>query len=145
MRERPAEADWTTVPEADIVNFNRDVLGEKLIRLDSATIARLRVIPREVHRNPMGTLHGGFVMALVDYAMFAGSAALKGQTGILPAVTIDLGVRFVGAGDMERPVDVLVEMVKETGRMVFLRGSVMQEDDLVASWDGILRKVAKKA
>jgi acyl-coenzyme A thioesterase PaaI-like protein len=60
------------------------------------------------------------------------------------AVTLELSTQFVGAGKVDRPLDAVVELVRETGRMMFLRGMVVQEDDTVASFSGIVRKARRK-
>ena len=38
----------------------------------------------------------------------------------------------------------MTEIVRETGRMVFLRGQVVQEDHVVASFSGIVRKLSSR-
>jgi acyl-coenzyme A thioesterase PaaI-like protein len=40
-------------------------------------------------------------------------------------------------------LDAVVDVLRETGRLGFMRGLVVQEDDLVASFTGILRKPGK--
>ena len=56
------------------------------------------------------------------------------------SVTVDLQTQFIGAGDAERPLDSVVEVLRETRRLAFLRGLVVQDDDLVASFAGTVRK-----
>jgi acyl-coenzyme A thioesterase PaaI-like protein len=56
------------------------------------------------------------------------------------SVTLDLHNQFIGAGQIGEPLDVLCEVMRETGRLVFLRGSVEQGDRLVSSFLGTLRK-----
>src|SRR3546814_7190221 len=70
-------------------------------------------------------IHGAVTLALVDIALFAASH----QFGSLDAghsVTLDLSTQFVGAGRIGEPLDAIVERVRETGRLIFLRGLVVQ-------------------
>jgi acyl-coenzyme A thioesterase PaaI-like protein len=80
------------------------------------------------------------VMALIDIALFACSR----QLGIIEAgtaVTLDLNVQFIGAGKPDVPCDAVTELLKETRRLVFLRGVVEQgEGNLVAAFSGTIRK-----
>ena len=46
-----------------------------------------------------------------------------------PSVTLELSTQFVGAGDPTRVLDAVNEIVRETGKLVFIRGQVMQDDE----------------
>ncbi|MCB2067494.1 MAG: PaaI family thioesterase [Erythrobacter sp.] len=114
-----------------------------LVRLDSPEQARVRIFPREMHLNLNGAIHGGIILGLIDVALFGGSSLLLG-TNMASAVTLELSNQFLAPGDPERPLDALVEVVRETGRMVFVRGQVVQEDQLVGSFSGIMRKITPR-
>ena len=101
---------------------------------------RVRADTGPDHGNMLGALHGGFILSLVDQVMFAGPA-LAGQVPLGQVVTLDAGIKFIGAGRIGRPIDSLVERVGETGRMIFLRGTMTQDDRLVATFEGTLRKI----
>ncbi|MGB3165898.1 MAG: PaaI family thioesterase [Alteraurantiacibacter sp.] len=119
------------------------MLGLLLVRLDDERHARVRMFPQMHHRNAGDVIHGGTILGLVDVAMFAGSGLLI-EDGIGRGVTVEVSAQFLGPGDPERPLDAVVEVTKETGRMVFTRGLIVQEGDTVASFSGILRKVTPK-
>jgi acyl-coenzyme A thioesterase PaaI-like protein len=76
--------------------------------------------------------------------MFIGARALGRGAG-RAAVTLDCNVQFVGPADLDRPLDAIVEVTRETGRLLFLRGTVEQGDDMIASYVGILRKPTRPA
>jgi acyl-coenzyme A thioesterase PaaI-like protein len=61
------------------------------------------------------------------------------------SVTVDLTTQFIGAGDASRPLDSVVELLRETHRLAFLRGLVVQDDDKVASFAATIRKPSKSA
>lgn len=107
--------------------------------------ARVRFLPRPRLRNFVGSVHGGAIMSFIDIALFAGARGC-GFAGARNAVTLDLSTQFVGGADVEAPIDALVELVRETGRLVFVRGVVeqeirgAQEIRTVASFIATLRK-----
>jgi len=62
-------------------------------------------------------------------------------------VTLDLSTQFVGAGRVGEPLDAVVELVRETGRLIFLRGLVVQgegDSHIVLSFAGTIRKASGK-
>lgn len=111
-----------------------------LVRADPDGKARLRMFPERRHTNLADNIHGAAVLALVDIALFACSRML----GIIEAgtaVTLDLSVQFIGAGKPGEPCDAVTELLKETRRLVFLRGVVEQGDgSLIAAFSGTIRK-----
>ena len=112
---------------------------------DGRPRARVRMVPERKHSNLGDNVHGAVTLALVDIALFAASH----QFGSLDAghsVTLDLSTQFVGAGRIGEPMDAVVELVRETGRLIFLRGLVVQgEGDahIVLSFAGTIRKASK--
>ena len=58
------------------------------------------------------------------------------------AGTVDLSAQFIGAGSWGEPLEARIELLRETGRMLFLRGLVVQEGQpTIASFTGTLRKI----
>jgi len=117
-----------------------DVYGEVRLLVEGERHARLRVSPEAAHLNANDDVHGGFLLALIDHAIFACPAAL-GISGAVRGVTVDLAAQFLRAVSGQKPVDVVVEVLRETGRMVFMRGLIEQEGASVVSFSGIIRKV----
>jgi acyl-coenzyme A thioesterase PaaI-like protein len=88
----------------------------------------------------------GYYWHFVDViwlAMFATIYAVLGADAA-GSVTLDLHNQFIGAGRSGQPLDVVSEVTKETGRLVFVRGTVEQGDHLVSSFVGILRKPSRR-
>lgn len=114
---------------------------------DGRPRARVRMHPVRKHSNLGDNVHGAVTLALIDVALFAASH----QFGSLNAgfsVTLDLSTQFIGGGRLGEPLDCVVEQVRETGRLIFLRGMVVQgEDDghIVAAFSGTIRKASKDA
>ena len=113
---------------------------------DGRPCARVRMVPERKHSNLGDNVHGAVTLALVDIALFAASHQF-GSLNAGHSVTLDLSTQFVGAGRIGEPLDAVVELVRETGRLVFLRGLVVQgEDDahIVLSFAGTIRKASRK-
>ena len=123
--------------------FNQAVLGLLLVRLGGDGKARIRMLPQERHLNAQDVIHGGTILSLIDVAMFGGADVLIGE-GIGRGLTIELSTQFLGPGHPDRPLDAVVEVTRETGRMIFTRGMVVQGDVSVATFSGILRKVSPR-
>ncbi len=139
----PENPDWQRWRIIDATRFNESVLGKQLVRAESETSARMRIIPKvPQHTNSAGKVHGAITLALIDVSLFSAMYVLRGlDSG--RSVTLDLTSQFIGAGDASRPLDCVVELLRETRRLAFLRGLVVQEEDLVASFTATVRKPSK--
>ena len=99
------------------------------------------MFPETEQSNLADILHGGALLTFVDMAMFAGGYAAGAD--IAYSVTLDLSAQFLSPGRLGTPIDCTVELLRETKRLAFMRGLVVQEDETVASWSGTLRKGLK--
>lgn len=139
---------WTDWNLKDATRFNGFIeplaVRREADTPDGRPQARVRMHPEHKHSNLGNAVHGAVTLALIDVALFAAAH----QFGALNAgfsVTLDLGTQFVGSGRVGEPMDAVVELVRETGRLVFLRGLVVQGDGdhhIVASFSGTIRKSA---
>lgn len=123
----------------DATRYNGTVLGKMLVRQESTGKARLRMFPEHRHSNLRNAVHGGVTLGFIDVAMF-GASRMFGLIEAGAAVTLDLSVQFIGAGVVGEPLDAEVELLKETGRLLFMRGLVTQGDESVAAFSGTIRK-----
>ncbi|QGN56213.1 hotdog fold thioesterase [Novosphingobium sp. Gsoil 351] len=110
-----------------------------LVRRDADGKARLRMFPEHHHTNLQNVLHGGTVLSLIDVGLFACSRML-GIVEAGTAVTLDLNTQFIAGGKADWPCDAVTEVLKETRRLVFLRGIVEQQGALIAAFSGTIRK-----
>ncbi|MBY8826720.1 PaaI family thioesterase [Hephaestia mangrovi] len=125
----------------DPTRFN-SFLGPFLLRVENG-IARVRMTPRHEHSNLQENLHGGALLGFVDIALFAASRGFEVITAGT-AVTLDLSVQFIGAGKVGEVIEAQVELLRETGRLLFLRGLVVQGEGTIASFSGTIRKPTKR-
>ena len=131
---------WLRWRIADSARFNEAVLGKQIVRAEGEASCRMRMIPQvPLHTNSAGNVHGAITLALIDVSLFA---ALYVRRGIDAgrSVTIDLTSQFIDGADASRPLDSVVEILRETRRLAFLRGLVVQDSDIVASFSATVRK-----
>lgn len=134
------EDGWLRWRMADPSRFNEAVLGRMIARAEGENSCRIRMFPQvPLHSNNAGNVHGGVTLALADISLFAAMQIVRGVDAG-GSSTVDLSAQFIGAGDMARPLDAVVEVLRETRRLGFLRGLVMQDEDIVASFAGTIRK-----
>jgi acyl-coenzyme A thioesterase PaaI-like protein len=141
----PDNPGWRHWNLKDPTLFNGAVMGKLITRVDpDGKTARLRMFPERRHENLQGIIHGAVTLALIDISLFTTMHNLgSGDAG--PSVTLELSTQFVGGGDPARPMDAVTEIVRETGKLMFVRGMVEQEGDVVASFSGIVRKMQPRA
>lgn len=137
---------WLSWNLNDATRFN-SFIEPLSVRREAATAdgrpaARVRMLPVHKHSNLGNNVHGAVTLALIDCALFA-AAHQFGSLNAGFSVTLDLSTQFVGAGRIDEPLDAVVELVRETGRLVFLRGMVVQgpgDHHIVAAFAGTIRK-----
>ncbi|MEL7197255.1 MAG: PaaI family thioesterase [Pseudomonadota bacterium] len=139
----PEDADgedgWRNWNLNDRTRYNTAILGDMRVRKEGE-FCRLRMFPELRHTNLGDNVHGAVTLGLIDIALFA-TLHVCGTGDAGPSVTVELSTQFVDAGDPEKPLDAVSEIVRETGRMLFVRGQVVQGDVIVASYSGIVRKM----
>jgi len=134
----PDHPGWWTWDLPDDSRYNATI-GKLLVRADGPGRARCRMFPTRAHSNLGHVVHGGAILTFIDMAFFAGGH-MAGMSDT-NAVTLDCTAQFIGAAKLDVPLDAEVELVRETGRLAFFRGLVIQDGATVASFTGTLRKL----
>jgi uncharacterized protein (TIGR00369 family) len=134
---------WHTWDLADPSRFNAQTMGPMLVRTetlpDGTAAVRLRMIPERRHSNLLDAVHGAVTLALIDISLFAAVRLLLGGDA-MGSVTLDLSTQFIGAGHIGQPLDAVAQVLRETRRLVFVRGTIEQQGHLVAAYHGTVRK-----
>jgi len=138
-RPDPENPGWNHWNLKDDTLFNGAVMGKLITRVDDDGRCRLRMFPERKHENLQGIVHGAVTLALIDISLFT-TMHMIGTGNAGPSVTLELSTQFIGGGDMKRPLDAVTEIMRETGKLVFVRGVVEQDADQVAAFSGIIRK-----
>jgi uncharacterized protein (TIGR00369 family) len=136
----PDHPGWWTWDLPDEQRYNATI-GKLLVRADGPGRARCRMFPDVGHSNLGNVVHGGAILTFIDMAFFAGGH-MAGMSDI-SAVTLDCAVQFISAAELGTPLDASVELLRETRRLAFFRGLVEQEERIVASFTGTLRKLPR--
>jgi len=142
----PENPGWHRWELADDSRFNAQTMGKMLVRGEGERVCRVRMFPERRHSNLLDMVHGAVSLALIDISLFAAMRTLLAGDAA-GSVTLELSSQFIGAGTLGRPLDAVVEVMRETRRLVFMRGTVVQGDDdahMVASFSGIVRKPSGK-
>jgi uncharacterized protein (TIGR00369 family) len=134
----PDAPGWKRWEFRDPTRFN-SFLEPLQVRLEG-DIARVRMMPGHQHSNMRDNVHGGALLGFMDVSLFAASRAF-GCLSAGGAVTLDLSAQFIGGGVIGEPLEARIELLRETSRMLFLRGLIVQENTpTIASFTGTLRK-----
>lgn len=135
----PDHPGWHRWRLNDPTLYNEAILGGARVRAEGPGSVRVRIIPQESHRNNAGNIHGGIILGLMDMSLFA---TLHFAHGVRAesASTVDLSSQFISPGDPGKPLDAVVDVLRETRRLAFLRGLVVQDDVIVGSFSGTVRK-----
>ena len=142
----PDHPGWHSWNLADDTRFNAQTMGHMLVRREGDRLCRVRMFPERRHTNLLDMVHGAVTLALMDVALFAAMRTLLAGDAA-GSVTLELSSQFIGAGGPDVPLDAVVEVMRETRRLAFLRGTVVQgeaDETLVASFSGIVRKPSGK-
>ncbi len=75
---------------------------------------------------------------MVDQAIFVGPTVCGFPA--LGGATVDVSSQFLAPVKVGPAVDVVVEVLRETGRMLFLRGLIEQEDENKLAFSATVRK-----
>jgi uncharacterized protein (TIGR00369 family) len=137
FEEHPDHPGWTLWAFRDDTRYNA-FLGEVLVRLED-DVARVRMTPERRHSNFGDNVHGGTLLGFIDVALFAAIRTF-GLIDAGPAVTLDLNTHFIGAGKIGEPLEAKIELLRETRRLLFLRGLLIQDAGVVCEFSGTVRK-----
>ncbi len=134
--EDPDNPGWYSWRLRDDSRYNA-FLGPLIVRREGDA-ARVRMFPARAHTNLQDAIHGGTTLGFIDVALFAAARMLGLIAGT--AVTLDLSTQFIGAGTAAEPLDAEVELLRETRRLIFMRGLIVQREHKVAAFAGTIRK-----
>ena len=127
---------WRRDPDGRFASL----LGDFYFRPTQAGWVECRMETDRKHSNGLGYIHGGFIMSFIDMAMFG---FIYRQLENSAAVTLSCATDFLSAGIVGKPIEASGEILKETGKMLFVRGLVTQDGANVASFTGTMRKIPR--
>lgn len=130
----PVAEGWEPVEDAGFIAL----VGPLHVRASDTAYA---FRAEQKHANLIGVVHGGMLMSFADRAM--GVAAMNAAEGA-NAVTIQLEMKFIGAGRLGDWLVVVPTVVQRTRSLVFVRGEVRAGERLVATADGVWKILRRR-
>ena len=85
------------------------------------------------------------LIAAIAVPLCASSGWARGL-GVLVAggaQTLDLSTQFIAGARYDQPIEAHVELLRETGRFLFMRGLVKQDETVIASFTATVRKPSR--
>ncbi|MBK5265479.1 MAG: PaaI family thioesterase [Alphaproteobacteria bacterium] len=138
MGPDPDDPVWMLL-EPQAGEYFVQLFGPIRLKAEGPSRVRCRVQGALRHQNLIGTVHGGFVMALVDQVLFLCPMAL-GIKGGIEGSTLDTATQFFAPLLLEKPIDAVVDVLRETGRFIFMRGLIEQDGQPAVAFSGTIRK-----
>ena len=133
---------WKRWQILDQGRFN-SFIGSLSVKAVNERTALVRHRFERQHSNLRDHIHGGALAGFIDMALFAAARGLGVLAG--PASTVDMSIQFIAGGAIGTHTEAEVDLLRETGRMLFLRGVVRQGEVTVASFLGTIRKSSPPA
>jgi uncharacterized protein (TIGR00369 family) len=133
-------AGWMRWRDEPNGRFSDIALGQFYFRDEDQNKVRCRIDTGHRHTNNADFIHGGMMMAFADMAYFA--VAWKLLEDVF-AVTLSATFEFVGAAKPGEPIDAVGEILKETGKLIFVHVRMEQNGQLVATTTATLRKLSR--
>jgi acyl-coenzyme A thioesterase PaaI-like protein len=138
-----SESDWQIMPMVAGRSFDAK-MGPFEFRKTAEGKAKARFKTDDDCRNIQYGLHGGYLAACAEQAfylpLYTDRCVALGRV-----VTIDFNMQFLQGGDIGKDLIADIELMKETGRMGFTRGTLSQDGQALCSFSATLRKLPPQA
>ena len=109
--------------------------GGLLFRIISESEYQFKTIVQDIHLNPGGITHGGFIMGLMDSGM--GTAAHRALGEQARAATISFDVKFISPSTTGDELIGTARVLRITRSLVFMQGEIYCGKRLIATAEGI--------
>lgn len=131
---------WETLAEEDNgIEYNDDPFESNCDLYFHPDTGKSGFYCQRKHCNGSGFVHGGMLATLADSNLFsAGSPHTKG------GVTVQLSLQYVASAKIGDWVEAEGSVVRNTNRLVFIRGRIFVGEKTIATYDGIVKKTSNK-
>ena len=128
-------AGWKTWPEEP---FEYKTVGPMYFTTDDqGPVCAMRVEKR--HMNSGGVMHGGCLMTLADYALFAIAHEHIGAESY--GLTVAFSSEFLDGPKIGERVEARGEVLRAGGSLIFVRGLVRSEGRACLNFSGTIKKI----
>ena len=123
-----------TFQQISLVGFMKHNGGLEF-RTISETDYQFRARIQDIHLNPGGVTHGGFILSLMDSGIGTAAHRVLGENA--RAATISLDVKFISSSKTGDLLLGTAKVLRKTRSLVFMRGELRCGEHLVATAEGI--------
>jgi len=92
------------------------------------------------HCNMTGIVHGGVLMTFADYCLCMVATDAYAED----CVTVSFNSEFVAAGEIDHMIQGAASVTLKTGSMVFVRGEITQDEKILMTFSGVVKRLRKK-
>ena len=138
-RDTTAPEGWSVLDDPGGERFDH-LLPSILVRANGPGRAQARV-DTDVHAtNVFGGLHGGFLAAIAEQTLFI-PLYVHGRVSRGGVVTVDFSMQYLAGGRADTPLEADIRVMRETGRLAFIRGELSQAGEVIMTYAAVLRKL----
>ncbi|MBU2891385.1 PaaI family thioesterase [Celeribacter halophilus] len=101
----------------------------------------LRIVANRIAANPLGIMHGGMLSTISDVGMYEAAKL----SCFADCVTLAQEMKFLRAGCLETPIDVVCTVVKPGRSIAFTAAELWQSGKLIATSTGQYLKLPTSA
>ena len=92
------------------------------------------------HCNMTGIVHGGVLMTFADYCLCMVATDAYAED----CVTVSFNSEFISAGEIDHIISGAAHVTIKTGSMVFVRGEIKQDENIVMTFSAVVKRLRKK-
>ncbi len=96
---------------------------------------QFKAMVQDIHLNPGGITHGGFIMSLMDSGMGTAAHRVLGEQA--RAATISFDVKFISGSTTGDVLIGTAKVLRKTRSLVFMQGELRCKEKLVSTAEGI--------
>ncbi|TKB25119.1 PaaI family thioesterase [Desulfopila sp. IMCC35006] len=123
-----------TFQQISVVGFMKHNGGLEFRKI-AESVYQYKALVQEMHLNPGGITHGGFLMSLMDAGM--GTAAYRSLGGEKRIATISFDIKFIAASTTGDILMGTAKVLRKTRSLVFMQGEIRCGDTLITTAEGI--------
>jgi len=98
----------------------------------------MSAMPEAKHANPMGFIHGGLVMSLLDAIMGNAVRSLG-----IKSVTVDISISFPKGGEFDKTLHAEGKVVHAGKQVIFAEGKVYSGKNIIGYGKGTFYKIGE--
>lgn len=132
-------SDWQTMPMVEGTSFDSHLGAFEFRKLGNNT-AQARFGCDNNSQNIQHGIHGGYLAARAEQVFYL-PLYTERCVALGRVVTIDFSMQFLQGGQIGQDIIADVELLQETGRMGFTRGTLSQAGKILCSFSATLRKL----